>query len=423
MTARDVARQVLGRVEGRGEFASVALSAAFERARLDPRDRGLATELVYGVLRHKTRLDRALVAATAKGALHARPRLRTILRVAAYQILFLDRVPAHAAVDDAVEAAKALDGDKQSGFANGLLRKLVSQGEPPLPDPEAAPLEYAEVAYSLPRWLVKRLPRKQVVEAARGLCEPAPLAVRVNALKATVEQVVEALGADVVERVPALDEALWVTGLGDPAAVPSFRDGWWTVQDVASQRVAHLVAPQPGETILDACAGVGGKSAHMAALTGDAAFIDAADASATKLERLREHATRLGVQSVRPIQADLTDPDAPLAEAYDAVLVDAPCTGLGVLRRHPEAKWRVARKDPIKHARVQAQLLDALATRVRPGGRLVYAVCTFTAEETNQLVGDFVARNPAFTLEQELRTWPHVDGADAFYAARLRRPA
>jgi 16S rRNA (cytosine967-C5)-methyltransferase len=177
---------------------------------------------------------------------------------------------------------------------------------------------------------------------------------------------------------PVGDAALKVTGLGDPGASPSFKKGLWTVQDLGAQRIAELAAPPRGATILDACAGVGGKSTHLAELAGDAGTIDAVDVVPQKLELAAQTAARLGHRSVRTVAGDLLDPALPLAPAYDLAVLDAPCSGLGVLRRHPEAKWRLADADVDELAALQARLLDAVAARIAPGGVLVYAVCTFT---------------------------------------------
>jgi 16S rRNA (cytosine967-C5)-methyltransferase len=218
-----------------------------------------------------------------------------------------------------------------------------------------------------------------------------------------------------VEGVPG---ALVIDGLGDPARSPSFIAGLWTVQDAGAQHVGHVAAPRRGQRILDACAGVGGKATHLAELADDAAVIDAADRSATKLGLLAETAARLGLASIRTHVCDLLDARAPLADGYDLVVLDAPCSGLGVLRRHPDAKWRLVPEDVPRLAGVQAQLLDAVAHRLAPGGTLVYSVCTFTRAEGADQVAAFAART-GMRVTAEHRTWP--PDADAFYVARLVR--
>lgn len=439
MGARDVARRVLRRVDAEKAYATLALNAELDGTALGERDRRLATELVYGVLRHRSRIDRALDAMAHRGLRKLAPGIRVALRVAAYQILFLDRVPAHAAVDDAVAAVRRVGGKRMAGFANGLLRRLVREGEPGLPDPAADLRRYVEVAHSLPGWIVERIERgvaaAELGDAAAAFAVPPQLVVRVNALKSTRAAVSRRLreeGADTRES-PHCPDALFVTGLGDPERSASFLEGLWTVQDLGAQLVARLLTDPSdpplgtGSRLLDACAGLGGKSTYLAELTGDRARIDAVDVSGRKLALAEQAARRLGIESVRVLEQDLLG--AALSGEYDAALLDAPCTGLGVLRRHPEAKWRVTAADVAEMAALQRHLLDVVAACVRPGGALVYAVCSFTEEESDRQISSFLERWPDYALAQaggepvELRTWPHREEADAFYAVRLQRLA
>jgi len=281
----------------------------------------------------------------------------------------------------------------------------------------------------MPAWIVDELaaalgPDDALDDAVAALNRPAPLAVRANRRRTDRDRLIATLEAEggTVTASPHAAAGLLATGLGDPDASPSFRAGLWTVQDLGAQRVGELAAPAPRARILDACAGVGGKSTHLAELTDDRAAIDAADSADQKLRLAAGTARRLGLSSIRAVHCDLLDRAAPLAAAYDLVVLDAPCTGLGVLRRHPEAKWRLAAGDVPRMAALQAQLLDATAPRVAPGGALVYSVCTFTRAEGPEQVAAFLARTD-FTLVAEDRTWPHRDEADAFYMARLVRPS
>lgn len=434
-TARDVARAVMARVDQGGAYATLALDGELARSHLDERDRRLAAELVYGTLRHRPRLERALGAHADLG--RAPPMVRHALLVGAYQILML-RTPAHAAVDDAVGAVRARHGAKLAGFVNAVLRKLSQSGEPPLPTEPKARLA---IEHSLPSWIVDELALQlhpdELADAVAALAAPAPLWVRVNVARATVAEVMAKLRAEgaTVEPTRMLPTALRVSGLGDPAASPSFQAGLWTVQDLGAQLVGTLAAPRPGSRVLDACAGLGGKTTHLAELAaaaGTPAHVDAVDRAAAKLVLLESGARRLGLSGIRTFTADLTASPKGLAPAYDVVLLDAPCSGLGVLRRHPEAKARITAADVAGLAKTQAALLDAAAARVASGGVLVYAVCTFTrAEGPDQLAG-FLARHKDFTVEHPagtshadasgaVRTWPHRDGADGFFAVRLRR--
>jgi 16S rRNA (cytosine967-C5)-methyltransferase len=332
-----------------------------------------------------------------------------------------------------VRAARKLGGNRMAGFANGVLRALARDGEPPLPDRAADPIAYVEAAYSLPRWNGERLQGAvggdQLDVAAAALAAPAPLAIRVNQLRTSTGELIERLEADhpgiEIERVEGLPEALRLRGLGDPERSPSFGDGLWTVQDVGAQRVGRLAAPRPDQAILDACAGHGGKTTHLAQLAEDRAHIVAVDLSPGKLERAARAAERLGIGSIRWQVADLADPEGALPDGpFDLIVLDAPCSGLGVLRRHPEAKWRVKPELIGQMALLQARILDRLAPLVRRGGALVYAVCTFTREEGAGQIERFLDRHPEFAADGEpLVTWPHTDDADAFFAARLVRRA
>jgi 16S rRNA (cytosine967-C5)-methyltransferase len=409
---------VLERVERGGAWATPALDGELARSGLEDRDRRLAAELVYGVLRNRARLDRALAAHADLG--RTPPRVVTALRVAAYQLMFLDRVPGYAAVDDAVRAARAIAGPRLAGFCNAVLRKLAAAGEPALPD---EPRERIGIEYSLPAWIADELAAvtpERLGELAAAFAQPAPLIARANSRRTTREALIAELAAAgaTARPIDGAPMALAVDGLGDPARSASFRAGRWTVQDAGAQRVGVVAAPRAGQRILDACAGLGGKSTHLAELTDDTVAIDAADQLPAKLELARETAARLGLGSIRPVVCDLLDPAAPLAAAYDLILLDAPCSGLGVLRRHPDAKWRLQPADVPRLAALQRRLLDAVLARLAPGGALVYSVCTFTRAEGPDQIAALVERS-GLRMVEEHRTWP--PDADAFYIARLER--
>lgn len=429
ITAREVARRVVGRVDVGGAWATLALAGELAQAGLDERDRRFATELTYGTLRHEARLARALAVHADLG--RARPPVRAALLVGAYQLLFL-RVPAHAAVDDAVAVVRARFGAKLAGFVNAVLRKLARHGEPALP---SEPRARWAIEHGVAPWLIDevaaQVPADELPAAIAALTAPAPLWIRVNRTRATVDEVVAEL-TDAGARVapsPFDPAALEVDGLGDPARAPGFVAGRFTVQDLAAQQVGRLVAPAPGETLLDACAGVGGKTTHLAELA-PGARVDAVEPLAAKLTLLTAAAARLGLTGISTHHGPLAS--VPAGRTYDRVVVDAPCTGAGVLRRHPEAARRLTAADVTALAAVQAELLTLAAARVRPGGVLVYAVCTITAEEGPTQLARFLAGQPAFALDAPalpaplvvdgaLRTWPHRHRADGFFAARLRR--
>lgn len=469
-SALDVARRVLERVED-GAYATLALSGELERARLLGSARGVCTELVYGTLRMQLRLDRALAAYAPRGLGKLDATTRCLLRLGAYQILFM-RTPVHAAVHQTVELLTRLRGRGLGGFANALLRRLHREGEPALPPivEGQTPAERAAALAArcaLPRWLVDdALRRFDVAEAQAfltALGTPAPTWLRLNTLRGDRESARRALHAELARQPgggelrfhPTLPEAAFLTG-GHPFAGSAYAAGWFTAQDLGAQLVTRLLLSEPESgalalpagPLLDACAGVGGKATHLAALTRNQRAIDAADQSARKLELCADHAHRLGCTRVRTLVADLTRPDAPLQAGYAAVLLDAPCSGLGVLRRHPEARQRVGEPGIRALVTLQRRLLDALAPRVLPGGVLTYSVCSYLDEEGPQQLAAFLAAHPEFqplppalvgpfadppgsappaaplidrAAHGALRTWPHRHDADGFYALRLRR--
>jgi 16S rRNA (cytosine967-C5)-methyltransferase len=453
VTGRDLARGVLERVERDGAYANRALAAALDRARdMSSEDRGLATELVYGVLRRQARLDRALAALATRGLDALDPRVRIALRLGAYQLLFLDRVPAYAAVDDAVEACKKAGGRGVAGLANALLRKLTRVGEPPFPAPSADPSRYLTDLVGLPAWLaallLAELPASEAIAFADSIAAPAPVTLRANTVRASREALLAKLAEErpgaALTASPWAPDAIDAHGLDAPAATAAWRDGLFAIQDAGAQLVAELCGAAPGERILDACAGSGGKTAHLLALSGDRARVDAVDVAAPKLAEGARTMQRLGLAGATFAAADLTAPMADATARYQRILLDAPCSGLGVLRRHPEALARRARDDLDALAARPLRMLAALAPALAPGGLIVYAVCTFDRRECDDVVAAFLAGHPGFRVEPAevagdrvpwsrfaagvgvpgaIRTWPQRDGADAFFAVRLRAPA
>jgi 16S rRNA (cytosine967-C5)-methyltransferase len=374
--------------------------------------------------------------------------MRIILRVGAYQLLFLDRIPAYAAVHDTVETAKKTHGPRLIGLTNALLRRVSERGEPALPDRTRDPLGHLVESCGLPEWLARLAIRDVGVELALALGDqmgaPAPLAVRANRLNGfSRESLTTRLAAErpnaVISTSAVAPEALLCRGIDAPARTRAFVEGAFAIQDVGAQLVAELCGAMPGEHVLDACAGVGGKTAHLAALAENRARIEALDLSAAKLDQAREQCRRLGVKGLSTRVADLTNALGGAGGAFDRVLLDAPCAGLGVLRRHPETLLRRTEADLSLLAATQRRMLDVVAPLVAPGGILVYAVCTFDRIEGEDVVREFLARHPRFKLEPPvqvpggaawdrviggdgfLRTWPHRDDADGFFAARLRR--
>jgi 16S rRNA (cytosine967-C5)-methyltransferase len=331
------------------------------------------------------------------------------------------------------------------GFVNGVLRAIAREREPlKTAVPEGSPAEKLAARYAYPVWALERWLGELGHEETEALCrasnQVAPTTLRVNTLKTTPAALAAALGELGISVEPGrfAPEALHLKGIRrDISSLPQYGGGEFQVQDEASQLVARLVEPKPGERVLDACAGMGAKTTHLAQLMENRGEIVAMDNQGWKLSRLMENAGRLQISCLEAVEGDLRKGDLPGGD-FDRVLVDAPCTGLGVLRRNPDIKWRVGPKDPRRLHRLQVELLGQAARLVRPDGILVYATCTLTPEENEGTVKAFLAARGDFRQEEarpslpptcsevmhesgSLKTWPHRHGVDGFFAARLRR--
>jgi len=441
--ARAVAVEILRRVEETAAYPDRLLDHVPERAGLGPRDRALATELVYGTLRWQRLLDWHLARASHRPLAELSSRVRTLLRVSAYQLAFLDRIPPWAVVHEAVELAKHRRSRGAAEFVNGVLRSLA--GAPrPWPEPAGAdPVDTLALRTSQPTWLVRRwVARHGAVDAAalaRAMNERPPLVVRVNSLRATAAAVVEALGGPGVQVTPCryAPEGLTVRGAGDPGALRPIRAGWCAVQDEAAILVGHVVAPEPGETVADVCAAPGTKTTHLAQLMANRGRVLATDPHPGRLGLLRAACARLGVTIVEARGGGVEDLARDVGAVCDRVLVDAPCSNLGVLRRNPDGKWRRCEEDLPGLAVAQTAILEAAARLVRPGGVLVYATCSLEPEENEMVVAALRRRRPDYRSDpiperiprdcleapDLLRTFPHRHGTDGFTAVRLRRCA
>jgi len=424
-SARAVALEILGGLRAGRVTVADALAAPGAEA-LDERDRGFLHELVLGTLRRRGWLDHVLSRLSSRPIDRLTPGVLDAMRLGAYQLLYL-RVAPHAAVSESVELARAAE-PRSAGFANAVLRRLQREGPPPEPDPIADALAWLASAGSLPRWLAERwcnhLGKEAAVARARCLLDAPPTHFRVNPRVSDATGRLAAAGVEARETaVPGALER--VSGRLGPLAA----EGVLYVQDAGSQMVAHLAA-RPG-LVLDACAAPGGKALLMADLGGPGTRVIAAEASRRRLATLARLRARWGASNVSVLAADALRP--PVAPAFDSVLLDAPCTGLGTLARNPDARWRIAPADVGRHAARQRAMLESVAALVRPGGRLVYATCSIEPEENEGVVEPFLEGHPGFACEglpswtepfrarDFLRIDPARHAGDAFFAARLRR--
>ncbi|HSE59695.1 MAG TPA: 16S rRNA (cytosine(967)-C(5))-methyltransferase RsmB [Nitrospiraceae bacterium] len=462
-----MALDVLGAVEDRRLHAEDELDRASAAASLDQRDRALLLELVYGVLQQRSLLDWRLNQVADRPVERLPPPIRWILRLGAYQILWLTKIPPRAAVHETVELVRDTRLHNRAhwtGFVNAVLRALLRSPEVPLPDPSSDPsidpIEALSLRYSCPAWMVERWIARLGVEGTATLCrqvaaEP-PLTLRVNTIRFQRDELLSAFQAAGIAARPTevSPDGVVVERGGSPAEFPLFREGGFYIEDEAAQLIPRLLGPNPGERILDACAAPGGKTTHLAALMRNEGEVIALDRSVQRLRLLRDNLLRMGAINVKSFAYDLvTLPHADrihersqpaagypaeLLQPFDRILLDAPCSAFGVLRRHPEAKWQKSAANFADLHRTQFDLLSRTSRLLRPGGVIVYSTCSTEPEETIQVIDRFSEAHPEFVRESVAPELPPVAQSlvnargefcsavnafnmDGFFAARLRR--
>lgn len=451
----------------RGAYADVALDRVLRQTEIGENDRRLLTEIVYGSVRRKRTLD-ALIDQLATKKAHQQPAdLRLILHIGLYQLCYLSHIPTSAAVNTTVELAKQNGFKGLAGFVNGLLRQYVrwmeerqkpedeGQLAKPLEQPDVFspalllsqfssafdPIAQLAIQHSYPDWMVAMWLDQFGYAETEQLCawlnRPPHIDLRINPLQVSIEQVEAAMaGAGIaVQRIPALPQALrLMQAAGAIQKLPGFAEGWWTVQDGSAQLVSHLLDPQPGEFVVDACAAPGGKTTHQAELMQDRGTVWAIDRHASRLKKLKENADRLQLTSIQICTGDSRNLPQ-FANQVDRVLLDAPCSGLGTLHRHADARWRQTPETVQELAQLQTELIHHVATWVKPGGILVYATCTLHPAENETVIHHFLANHsqwqidlpapdhPAAKFVTEpgwLKVLPHQQDMDGFFMVKLR---
>ncbi len=433
---REKALEILTRVET-GAFADALLDRA--RQAFDARDNAFILELVYGTLRNRTLLDWTLNQFSTHPLAKTDAWTRNILRLGAYQMLFLDKIPVSAAVNTAADLAK--DYGKKGGYVNGLLRNLDRKRASLVGPGPDDPVKRLSILHSHPEWLVRRWVKRFGEERAERLLRennrPAPLSVRANTLKTTRDRLKASLEA---EGAAAIETAYSTVGLeiiSSPGlrSLTAYGKGWFMVQDQAPQLISLMLGPRPGETVLDACAAPGGKATHLAELMENRGAVIALESDQGRLKRIRENSARLGISIISPVWGDAMKYQE---GRFDKVLIDAPCSGLGVLRRHPDGRWNKNEKAIRERAVLQRGILENCALLLKPGGALVYATCTTEPEENEEVIDSFLAEHNEFAIEdpQQLlpasaarlvddrgffRTFPDEPAMDGFFGVRLVR--
>ena len=423
--ARRVALGAILRVTEHGGYSNLALPGAVRRAGLDADQRAFATELTYGTLRRMLSLDRAIEQRSSRPMRRMTSGARAVLRLGAYQLMFL-RVPAHAAVSESVSLAAT----HERGFVNAILRSLAA--DPPAP-PTGPSSEDIAVRTGLAAWAVEEL-RSLVGDdaenAAAALGERAPLSIRANTCATTAAELLATVReAGVAAESSSLHPDVLLLEGADPRGLPGFDEGRFAVQDQASAFVVSALDPRPGERVLDLCAGPGGKAAHIACLVGPEGSLVASDVHPRRAGLVARTAERLGVRA-RVLVQDAIRPA--LGGGFHRVLVDAPCSGLGSARRRPELLWRGSHVELEALARLQLAIASSGAGLLEPGGTLVYSVCTFPSIETDGVCDALLAARPELEpvpiegpdgAAERVRLWPHRHGSDAMFIAAFRRSA
>jgi 16S rRNA (cytosine967-C5)-methyltransferase len=441
---RSAACEILLRIDKERSYADILIDRELSTGSLQGPDRGLMTELVYGVLRRQGTLDHIINHFSKQKSERLERSVLILLRLGLYQMFYLDRVPVSAAVNETVKLVKVL-APRAAGFVNAILRSADRERDAiTYPDKEKDLAGYIASRYSHPAWLVagwiRQLGSAEAEDLAMVMSEPPPMTIRVNTLKISRAELMERLAAEGVQCEASRYSpfGIRITSAGSVARLQSFQEGFFMVQDESSQLAAMFLAPEPGEKVLDACAAPGGKATHMAQLMGNSGEITACDVIGRKLRLIGENAARLGISTIKTFPLDVARPlTAIKTRRFQRILLDAPCSGLGVIRRNPEGKWWKTPADMVELARGQKAILENLAGHLEPGGSFLYATCSTTREENEAVIDDFLSRHGDFVLEDlrvlfpahadlfteqgYFRSWPHRHGMDGFFAARLRK--
>jgi 16S rRNA (cytosine967-C5)-methyltransferase len=442
-SAREYAMEILLKWEEQEAFSNLLLNQMLAKSGLDLRDRRLVTELVYGCIGRINTLDFLINLLVKKGVRSLRPWVKQLLRLGFYQLLYMDQIPERAAVHETVNIAKKRGHQAVAGLVNGVLRNFLRRKEELMKQVEQTPALF----YSHPEWLVRRLVQSYGETEAKKVLEanntPFPVTARVNRLKGdrdTFLRMWNEQGIGTAHPSMVTEEGVVFERGGNPAHSPFYEEGWITIQDESSMLVGQIVDPKPGMHVLDACAAPGGKTTHLAERMENRGRILACDLYPHKIKLIRRQAERLGIEIIETIHIDSRKLKDQINQTFDAVLLDAPCSGLGVIPRKPEIKWRKDETSIQELVQIQKDLLHAVAPLVKPNGVLVYSTCTWEPQENVEQIewfmqtcpefepdSAFIENLPAMVKERAIvgRSWvqilPHHFHSDGFFICRLRK--
>ncbi len=430
-SARAIALDILLESSKRRHYAADLLDARLSEVAPDARDAALATQLVYGTIRMQGTLDWIISVFSDRAVAKVTPAALMCLRLAIFQLYYLERIPEYAAVNESVKLAKARENPGAGMFVNAVLRRfLAGKDDLMFPEKDKDPVQYISVVHSHPKFLVERWVKSFGIEQTEDVCRidniPPPLFVRANTLKVSRDELIERLKGEGVVAEP-VEENPFGLRLGDcpvPPALPSFREGLFYVQDVSAMKVMRCLKPQQHENVLDICAAPGGKTTFIAQQMQKHGSIVACDSDPARTAKIEENLRRLGISNVTVVTCDAVElaaryPGSP----FDRVLLDAPCSNTGVLRRRVEARWRLSEDDFERLARLQRQLLDAAARMVKADGVLVYSTCSIDPAENQEVSQAFLSNHKSFRMNFEETYFPREEGGDGGYIARFVRRA
>ena len=440
-SAREVALAGLRAVHQEGAYANVAMAKILRQAKLSDADRRLATELVYGIVKAGDTIDWMVSRYVNRPLAKISPVILEILRLGMYQLFFLDRIPASAACNEAVNLAKKYGHQGTAGFVNAVLRTAVREPQrTKFPEETGEETKHLALTKQHPEWLVRQWVKTFGWEETRALCDfnnaPAVLSLRANTLKMQRNALLATLRAANVKAEPSSwsPDGILCHAHGAMDDMAALREGFLQVQDESSMQVAPVLGPLPGEFVIDACSAPGGKTTHLAALMKNQGRIIAADIYPSRLVRVEENAARLGIGIIETLCCDAREIGERYLGQADRLLLDVPCSGLGVLRRRPDARWRKIPREIAALPALQRAILAGAAPAVKPGGVLVYSTCTMQAAENEEVVTAFLAAHSGFSLEMTgqflplqkrneamVQFYPQRDKIDGFFIARLRK--
>jgi len=446
-TAREVALEVLTKVDMSQSYSNLQLNQTLQRVNLNRSDVNFSTQLIYGVIQHLSLIDWLLTPFLKQSINKLEPWVRNILRMSIYQIQFLDRIPSHAVVNEAVSIANRRGHRGISGMVNAILRNFLRKKDQiKFPD-DLTKMQRIALQHSHPEWMVERFIHgfgESETEEICGVNNRPPLhSIRINSLKITREEMITILqeefqNATEILPSPLSRQGILVKGVGNLAFSEWYKKGYFTIQDASSMLVADVLDPKPGMTVLDAAAAPGGKTTHIAEKMEDKGLIIAADLHQHKLRLIEENQQRLGIHIIKMIHSDARHLTNPFSSQFDRILLDVPCSGLGVIRRKPDLKWSKSEEQIQNVTKVQREIIETVAPLLKPGGVMVYSTCTMSKEENEEMVKSFVKDHPEFQFDVNIQNYlpevvtnkldvsqgmvqilPHYFDTDGFFISRL----